>query len=155
LAVALAGLRVLGVGEEAVARGLAKADWPGRMQVIRRKPLTLVDGAHNPAGARALARSLKAFGKRRVLFAGGVLKDKDWKGIFRALLPVVDRFYLAKPQDERGLEPEVLKAWLKKKASVHPSPLAALKAASREAGPRDLVVGAGSLYAVGEILGWT
>jgi dihydrofolate synthase/folylpolyglutamate synthase len=58
---AAAGARELGASEEAVRRGLATAEWPGRFQILRRDPIVVVDGAHNPNGAQALARSLTTY----------------------------------------------------------------------------------------------
>jgi dihydrofolate synthase/folylpolyglutamate synthase len=162
LATALAGLEILKeklpVTEEALVRGLAAADWPGRMQLIGRKPLTLLDGAHNPAGAEALAASVRELGFKRVLVVAGVLKDKDWAGIFTALNSVASRYYLARPGDARGLDPAAVAAWLKgkkwpaSKMALFQGPRRALAAARREAKKGDLVLACGSLYTVGEIL---
>lgn len=164
LALALAGLDSLrrsglAIPEESLIQGVARARWPGRMQVIRRNPTVLVDGAHNPAGARALAVALRDLRPRRVLLAAGVLKDKDWKGMFKILGPLAARLHLARPDDARALDPEILASWLKSSRTMsagrirlHAHPGQALRAAMAEAGPKDLVIAAGSLYTVGEIL---
>lgn len=160
LACALAALKrlapVLNLDEAAIRRGLARADWPGRLQVVALRPLTLLDGAHNPAGAAALARyvaGLKARRRpRRVALAFGVLKDKDWRRMLRALAPLAERLFLARPPDPRGLEAGVARAWLRRQgrsAVEAPDLLAALKQARRWAGRDGLVVAAGSLYSVG------
>jgi dihydrofolate synthase/folylpolyglutamate synthase len=85
----------------------------------------------------------------------GVLKDKDWKGILAAWIPVSGAFFVATPPGERALEAWVAKDWLKAKgAQVRKmgSLPQALSAARRWAGPQGLVVAAGSLYSVGELL---
>jgi dihydrofolate synthase/folylpolyglutamate synthase len=86
------------------------------LQVLSRKPLTLLDGAHNAAGARALTQTLASFPKpykRRALVVG-VLKDKDWRAMFRSWNRCTDRYFLATPPDPRGLEASVAAAWLAK-----------------------------------------
>jgi dihydrofolate synthase/folylpolyglutamate synthase len=139
-------------------RGLAAADWMGRLQLISRKPLTLVDGAHNPAGAKALAGALKTFGARRILVVAGVLKDKDWKRMFGELNQVASRYFLTRPGDERGLDAQELadflqsKGWPASKLGLFGSPRMALAAARRMAKKGDLIVVCGSLYTVGAIL---
>jgi dihydrofolate synthase/folylpolyglutamate synthase len=163
LACALAGLEMLrsklGIHEEALARGLAGADWMGRLQVIRRNPLTLVDGAHNPAGAKALASALQGFGAKRVLVVAGVLRDKDWRRMFRELNKAASRYFLARPADDRGLDASEIalhlkgQGWGSSRVGVYPSPAAALAAARQAAKKGDLIAVCGSLYTVGAILG--
>lgn len=156
LACALAGLKLLGLHPTAIAKGLAKADWPGRLDLHSVRPLTLVDGAHNPAGAVALAAyvgDLKARRKfTRSAFVVGVLKDKDWRRMLKRWAPLADRFYLATPPDPRGLEAGVAARWLGQQGRKG-IPAAGLKQALAEArrwvGPQGLVVAAGSLYCVG------
>ncbi|MES2200685.1 MAG: folylpolyglutamate synthase/dihydrofolate synthase family protein [candidate division FCPU426 bacterium] len=156
LACALAGIETLrGTGlqvpEDALARGVAKAVWPGRMQVVSQKPVVLLDGAHNPAGARALAAAVRSLKPRRVLLVAGVLKDKDWKSMFRVFATMTKDFYLARPRDERGLEPEPIIRHLGR-GKAFASPTSAYLAAKKAAKSGDLVVVAGSLYLIGEIL---
>src|SRR5439155_1566154 len=82
---------------------LARTWWPGRFQILRREGgLLVLDGAHNPAGARALAASLReTFGDRRVTFVVGILRDKDAAGIIGALAPLADRFVLVASSSPR------------------------------------------------------
>ena len=163
LACALAALKLLaprlGLSWRAVALGLAKADWPGRLQVLGRKPLTLVDGAHNPAGAKVLAAYIQGLRARRPqgrrAWVVGVLKDKDWRRMLGVWQPLADRFYVARPPDPRGLEAGVAVAWLAARgvaAQACEDLPGALAQARRWAGPRGLVVAAGSLYSVGALL---
>ncbi len=79
-ACAVAAVRLAGIkaGKAAVLRGLKKVEWPGRFQVVRRRPLTILDGAHNPAGAQVLVETLKQkYPGRKFVFVIGVQKDKD------------------------------------------------------------------------------
>jgi dihydrofolate synthase/folylpolyglutamate synthase len=157
LACVLAALQVLKLDQLEWLGGLARADWPARFQRLKSEPLTYLDGAHNPAGARALADTVQSFEQpfsRRALVVG-VLKDKDWRRMFRSFNRVADAYFLATPPDPRGLEASVAAAWLKaqgKRATVWPSLPMALKKAQNYAGKRGLVVAAGSLYSAGTLL---
>lgn len=75
--------------ERCVREGIASTRWPGRLEVLRRKPLLVVDGAHNPAAARALSLAMReVFPGRRWCLVLGILRDKDVAKICRALLPL-------------------------------------------------------------------
>jgi dihydrofolate synthase/folylpolyglutamate synthase len=163
LACALAGLKLLtpklGLDWGRLAYGLSRADWPGRLQVIGRRPLTLLDGAHNPAGARVLADYVAYLasqrGPSRRAWVLGVLKDKDWKSMFRTWAPLADRIFVARPPDARGLAAGEAVKWLRLQgisAQAAPDLEAALKRARSWTGPRGLVVAAGSLYSAGALL---
>jgi len=87
-----------------VRSGFARADSPGRLEVVRRSPTVLIDGAHNPAGARALARALaEAFGFARLVGVLAVLADKDARGLLEALEPVLDALVLTRNSSPRAL----------------------------------------------------
>jgi dihydrofolate synthase / folylpolyglutamate synthase len=163
LACALAGLKLLvpklGLAWPAILKGLAKAHWPGRLQVLAGRPLTLLDGAHNPAGARALGDYIQGLQVRRRptrrAWVVGMLKDKDWRRMLRHWKPLADRFFFAMPPDPRGLEAGVALAWARRQgwsAESAPSLPQALKKARQWAGNQGLVVAAGSLYSVGALL---
>jgi dihydrofolate synthase/folylpolyglutamate synthase len=77
---AVAALRLAGIGidKEAIVAGLKKVSWPGRFQIVTKRPLTIFDGAHNPAGARVLVETLaERFPGKKFTFIVGVQKDKD------------------------------------------------------------------------------
>lgn len=104
----------LGEGSQALvtdvlAEGLATVSSPGRLQVIGGEPTVIVDAAHNPHGATALAAALKEyFTFDEIAFVIGVLDDKDAAGIVEALAPVANRFYVTTSQSERAIAPEDL-----------------------------------------------
>jgi dihydrofolate synthase / folylpolyglutamate synthase len=151
---ATAAARALGADEAAIRAGLRGARWPGRFQIARRDPLVVLDGAHNPAGARALAASLRAyFPGRPVTFVIGILADKDAGGILAALRPLAARIILTASRNPRAANPESLRALLPPDVpgDVAASPTAAL-AAAVAADPRGLVCVAGSLSLIGEVL---
>jgi dihydrofolate synthase/folylpolyglutamate synthase len=154
---AAAAARELGADESAIRAGLRGARWPGRFQIFRRDPLVILDGAHNPAGARALAASLRAyFPGRPVTFVIGVLADKDAGGILAALRPLAARVILTAFTNPRAASPDALRALLPAgtRAVTAPSPPAALEMATAE-DPRGIVCVAGSLSLIGDVLAAT
>jgi dihydrofolate synthase/folylpolyglutamate synthase len=160
-AVAVATLRAaspalgLEVREGAVREGLASTRWPGRLQRIAGAPEIILDGAHNPAGARALAEFLSGMrGPRPVLLLAS-MQDKDIEGLVAPLLPHVATVVATAPRVARALPPEDLAARIESAgghAEAAATPRGALERARALAGPSGLVVVAGSLYLVGEIL---
>lgn len=151
---AAAAARELGADEGAIRAGLRGARWPGRFQIFRRDPLVILDGAHNPAGARALAASLRAyFPGRPVTFVIGVLADKDAGGILAALRPLAARVILTASANPRAAPPEALRALLPADTRVATarSPQAALAMATAE-DPNGIVCVAGSLSLIGDVL---
>ncbi|HEU4437783.1 MAG TPA: folylpolyglutamate synthase/dihydrofolate synthase family protein [Methylomirabilota bacterium] len=143
----------LGADEAAIREGLRGARWPGRFQIFRRDPLTILDGAHNPAGARALAASLRAyFPGRPVTFVIGILADKDARGILDALRPLAARIVLTAATNPRAAAPDALRALLPgMPVEVAESPGDAL-ARARPESPDGLVCVAGSLSLIGDVL---
>ncbi|HEY7039132.1 MAG TPA: folylpolyglutamate synthase/dihydrofolate synthase family protein [Methylomirabilota bacterium] len=150
---AAAAARELGASEPAIREGLRAARWPGRFQIFRRDPLTILDGAHNPAGARALAASLRAyFPDRPVTFVIGILADKDARGILDALRPLAARVVLTASTNPRAAAPDSLQPLLPGvRVDVAASPRDALARARPEA-PDGLVCVAGSLSLIGDVL---
>jgi len=152
---AVAAARLLDVGERAIRLGLGQARWPGRFEVRRRAGGWLVlDGAHNPAGARALAASLQTyFGDAPTTFVLGVLRDKDAAGILRALLGRAQRVVLTAFGSPRAAGPDELRALVPPRVPVDVAPSVAEALARAESGGQAPVVCvAGSLALVGDAL---
>jgi dihydrofolate synthase / folylpolyglutamate synthase len=152
---AAAAARALGAGEEAIRAGLAAVSWPGRFQVLSGEPTWVLDGAHNPAGAKALAASLvHYFPGEPVDFVIGISADKDALGILLALSPLAGRLLLTAADNPRAAAPDALRTLLAPgdpRVETAPSVAAALARAERA--PRGRVVCvAGSLFVVGEAL---
>jgi dihydrofolate synthase/folylpolyglutamate synthase len=152
---AVTAARVLGASERAIRTGLALARWPGRFEVRRRPGGWLVlDGAHNPAGARALAASLEVyFGDTPMTLIFGVLRDKDAAGILQPLLGRARRVILTASASPRAAAPADLRALVpsSRPATVAPSIGEALAFAAAPPADR-LVCVAGSLALVGAVL---
>ncbi|HET8577024.1 MAG TPA: folylpolyglutamate synthase/dihydrofolate synthase family protein [Methylomirabilota bacterium] len=147
--------RALDAGETAIRAGLGRVQWPGRFQVLGRDPVLVLDGAHNPAGARALAASLRAyFPGQEVTFVIGVLADKDAAGILAALEPLAARWVLTRSANPRAAAPEALRAIMPpgdRRIQVAGSSREALALAIQP--PRTpIVCVAGSLSLIGEVL---
>jgi len=139
-----------------VPRAVAGTRWPGRLQRIPGDPALLLDGAHNPAGARALAAHLAGGPPYVLVFAA--MADKDVRGLAQALFPLASGIVLTTPRVSRAASPRALArraGRLARGAHEEPSVARALRLARRLAraqGPRTLVVVAGSLYLVGAVL---
>lgn len=109
-ALALAVCRHIdGISEENIKNGLKNAVWRGRFEKICSKPDFIIDGAHNPHGAQALAKSLDLYFKdRRIIYITGVFADKDYEKIAEITAPKADKIYTITPNHKRGLENSVL-----------------------------------------------
>lgn len=157
---AVEALRARGwyVPAEALVAGLRDVTWPGRLEVIAGRPLTVVDAAHNPAAAEALAAALQ--GKewtgpaRRCIFVLGCSADKDLAGIVAPLAALADGAVMTRAHHHRAADPEVLAGpWRAcgKAAEVVAEVGAALERARAWAGPDGLVCAGGSFFVVAEV----
>ena len=155
-AVALTALAVAGARfpcpPAAVRVGLESVRWPGRLAILRRSPLVVADGAHNPAGVAALAGELPSIlGDRSVTLVFAVMADKAWPAMLEALRPHVARAIVTRV-GRRGLDPGRVAERFAAELSVEAiaEPAAALGAALAATGPADAILIAGSLFLVGE-----
>ena len=143
------------ISADAVARGLAAARWPGRLELVRRRPDLIIDGGHNPQCAQALAASLRGlYGEKKLIFLIGVLADKDWQSMVGEVLPLAKAIVTVRPESDRAKDENELAAWVRAQgvpAEAHASIGEALDAALALAGPEDAVCAWGSLYSVGEL----
>ena len=146
--------------ERALREGLRRTAWPGRFEVFGRRPAVVVDGAHNPHGARALAAALRELlPGRRLALVLGILGDKDVEAFLEEVLPPavpgVEMLLCCRPASPRARPPEELArraAGLRPglKVEVCPEVGRAVRRAATLAGPDGAVVVAGSLYQVAE-----
>jgi dihydrofolate synthase/folylpolyglutamate synthase len=145
------------VGDAAVAEGLATVQWPARMEVVGRRPLVVLDCAHNVASAEALVATLCSTfppGRRWLIFAGS--GDKDLTGMFRVLAPHFAHAFLTRyAGSARGVPADDLAALLRRTADlphcVCPTAADAWRAARVAAGPDDLICITGSVFLAGEL----
>jgi dihydrofolate synthase/folylpolyglutamate synthase len=131
---------------------------PGRVEIVAHEPLTVYDGAHNPAGAHALAESLgDVLGDRRPRVAViAVLEDKDAAAMLGELLPKVDRVVYTRSQNPRSLSPATLASLAEKLAGppgvTVSDPHAAVEHARSLAGPGGAVLVTGSIYLIADLV---
>jgi len=99
------------LSSQAIEKGILQTSWPGRFEIIHANPLLIIDGSHNPQGARALSQSLTSLiGAQSCIFILGVLKDKDYLPIIEAILPHAFSFICIEPPNPRALSKEELAA---------------------------------------------
>ncbi|SDB47667.1 dihydrofolate synthase / folylpolyglutamate synthase [Pseudobutyrivibrio sp. YE44] len=143
----------INIDNQTIADGLANAKWPGRMQIISRKPYILVDGAHNPSGVRALYDSLTAeFPNERFSFIMAVMADKDYVEMAQIISPVAESIFTVTVDSDRALQAKKLAEELSD-LSINAKSCISYEQArdlSVETGLRTIVFG--SLYFIGEVL---
>ena len=140
--------------EDAVRDALGTATSPGRVEVVGRRPLVVLDGAHNPAAAVALAATLpEVFTWDRLHLVMASFADKDAAGVAAALAPLADRAYAAANGNPRSRTPDEMAAILAEAGIAgerFDSVAEALAAARASAGDGDLILVTGSLYTVAD-----
>ena len=93
------------ISDEALYQGLANATWPARFEIIKKDPLVIFDGAHNPEGITSAVESIKHYFKNeKVYVITGVLADKDYKFIAEKLSEVAARAFTITPDNKRALK---------------------------------------------------
>ena len=161
-ALALAAAEVLaarGVSlpESALRGGISAAWWPGRMETVPGSPPLLLDGAHNPAGARALAEALGDYRYRKLLLVVGTMADKDAGDIVSVLAPLAATCYCVSPAIDRAHNDANLAAIITAlgiPARACGSVASGIQSAQSDAEDGDLILVCGSLFTVGEAKAW-
>lgn len=152
---ALMVLRKLGLSipDKAILNGLRNVSWPGRLELVRRNPVVLLDGAHNASGARALSAALtEYFNGKKIILVIGILKDKQVKEILQIICPYASAVIAVKPDNQRALEPHILS----KMAALYcdhtyaaPDIYSAIQMGLNLADENDILLITGSLYLIG------
>jgi dihydrofolate synthase/folylpolyglutamate synthase len=137
-----------------VEAGLASVSSPGRMEVVAREPVVVLDGAHNPEAAGLLGQALQeTFGRRERTIVASIFEDKDIEGMLAALLPYATRTIFTRNANPRAADPvrlaEVATRLGFKSEIVEPL-AEAIEVARRAAGEHGVVVVTGSLSKAGE-----
>lgn len=151
---AIAALDRLGVPPDVIRRGIAATRWPGRLEKAGDQPLMFLDGAHNPAGAAAVAAFIRRFYKdRRVWMLFGSMRDKDLHVIGPMLFPLASELIFVSVHQSRAYQAEEIQAISgETRARLAPDSAAALRMLAG-ASPDDVIFVTGSLYLVGEVRG--
>lgn len=158
-AIALAAIELLRmkdyhIGDKAIYRGLKDVYWPGRLEIVKKAPVVILDGAHNPVAMKSLRKVLiKNFNFEKLILILGIMEDKNIKGMLKEIVPYAHKVILCKPNMNRAASPTSLAGIIKvynvkhyKVDDVKEAILYALSTASK----KDLICVAGSLFTVGE-----
>ncbi len=150
------------IDRKAIAAGINRTVWPGRLEVLSKNPLVILDGAHNPAGAKVLSEAMRDVPRRNLICVYGILGDKSYPEATSYIVPMCDKMILTTPDTPRALEPAVLKTEVElhigqstnpsaKEIIIEPDMARAFDLALGEAGRDDAILCCGSLYLVGPL----
>ncbi len=145
----------LKITDETIRKGLEETRWPGRMEVICKNPLVLIDGAHNIDGVKVLAENItKYFSDKKKVFIMGVLKDKEYKAMIEVIAPIADKIITVTPLSERALSAAELAENIKpycKNVLVSDTIESGIVTAIQRNTNDDIICAFGSLYYIGEV----
>jgi dihydrofolate synthase/folylpolyglutamate synthase len=127
--------------------GIANTHWPGRLEQVSQRPSIILDGAHNPAGTRALVNYIRRFyAGRHIWMVYGVMRDKAAAEMAALLFPLADRLIVTAPDNSRAMPPEDIPA----PGATITHTVGQAVALLKEASPDDVIFISGSLFVVGE-----
>ncbi len=152
---AVEALKCAPVKTSDIRHGLANVRWPGRLDEYSSFRRTLMDGAHNPDGARQLRDYLVERKEDEVHFVFGAVREKNIKKMSGFLFPLASSIHLGEIANSRSADPADIAGMhrqFRSRIEVHPDMRSALLAAWRRCSPSGLVVVTGSLYLVGQLL---
>lgn len=140
-----------GAFEQAIQRGIHKAVWPGRMEILNEQPFLMVDGAHNSNGIHALKESLmQLYPGEKFRFFMGVMADKDYEHMVEELLSLASDFVTVTPESARALQGEALAERIREKG-VRAKSLAHISDIPKTLSKKNKNIALGSLYFIGEL----
>lgn len=146
------------VTKESIIKGIQEMKHPGRMQVLQDHPFFVVDGAHNPDAIKQVAHSIKnLFTFKRLILIFGVMKDKAISEMLQEILPFADMVIVTMPNQKRSASNDEIISLISeidknKKIVVTKTVKEAYQNAFELANEKDLILGTGSLFTVGELL---
>lgn len=145
---------LLDISNESIYKGLLETKWKGRLEVLKRNPTFLIDGAHNVQGINHLTKALELFSYNRLILGIGILKDKDYNHMIELLAPKADEIVVTEVNMPRKLSAEELGNEIKKynpnvyiEKNIKNAILKSIELANED----DLIVFGGSLYLIGEV----
>lgn len=146
---------LISVSEDAIRKGLKDTRWSGRLEVLRRNPIFLVDGAHNIQGIQALKKTIKdIFNYDKLILGVAILADKDVDHMLEELVPIADKIVVTEANIFRALKAEELAAKIEKYNSnitIESNIEKAVQRTFELANENDLIVFSGSLYLIGDV----
>lgn len=143
--------RGFGIPVSAFANGISNAEHAGRLEIVSHEPLFLLDGAHNPAGAKALRAYLDEFARRPLTLVFGAMRDKRLDQIAQLLFPLADVLILTTVNNPRSASTEMLARYANGAVTRANSTAEAIELAVERTPSHGLICVAGSLYLIGEV----
>jgi dihydrofolate synthase/folylpolyglutamate synthase len=145
---------ILEFTEDQMRSGLLKTKWKGRLEVLSKDPIFLIDGAHNLQGITYLADAVRMFPYKRLILGMSVLKDKDYTHMIEKLVPLADEVVVTEVNMPRKLPAELLGeevGRITENVHVEKTIEGAVKKSIELAQPDDMILFGGSLYMIGEV----
>ena len=142
------------ISDEEIKKGLKETTWPGRLEVMRRNPTFLIDGAHNVQGVEQLTKALSLFKYDKLILGIGILEDKDSSHMVELLAPKADQIIVTEVNMPRKLKAEELGRQIEKynkNIIIEKDIKKAIEKSLELAGENDMIVFGGSLYLIGEV----
>ena len=143
------------ITEKNIRDGIREVSWPGRFDIMRKDPLFIIDGGHNPQCIEALVKNIEDYlAGKKVVVLTGVLADKDYADMYKPVMPLVQEFVCITPPNPRKLDAQLLAQYLKDKgaaATACETIEDGVRTAMEKAGKDGVVLSFGSLYSIGAI----
>lgn len=147
--------KLIKIDDEHILNGLNKTKWKGRLEVLMRAPIFLIDGAHNVQGVESLKKALKLFKYDKLILGIGILKDKDVDHMIEKLAPLADTIIITKvPFSERTMSTHELAEKISKYNKsyvIEEETKKSIEKAIEIANENDLILFSGSLYLIGDV----
>jgi dihydrofolate synthase/folylpolyglutamate synthase len=149
----------VGITPQSIAAGLHGLQWQGRLQVLRKNPLVVIDGAHNAYSMKLLGVALRRYFRfARLFMVFGASSDKDIDGMVAEIKSFADGVIFTGSGHPRAVPPPQLAILFSKAGKAAPSAgnvAAAMEMALARAGPNDLICATGSIFLIAEVMRWT
>lgn len=142
------------ISEEQIREGLIKTKWPGRLEVMKKNPIFLIDGAHNVQGIAQLKKAISLFKYNKLILGVGILKDKDSSHMVELLAPIADKIVVTEVNMPRKLDAEDLAKEIAKyneNVFIEKDIKKAIEKTLELSEKDDMIVFGGSLYLIGEV----
>ncbi|MGN1148130.1 MAG: bifunctional folylpolyglutamate synthase/dihydrofolate synthase [Lachnospiraceae bacterium] len=145
------------VSEKQLRKGLLETVWPGRFQIVAKRPLFILDGAHNEDAAKKLAESIRFyFTNKRIIYIMGILKDKEYEKVIAETYAYAEQIITVTPPDNPRALPALTLAQAVKEYHPHVTAAGSLEEAVEMAyllaGKDDVIISFGSLSYLGRMM---
>ncbi|MCK5397234.1 MAG: hypothetical protein KAJ33_03185, partial [Thermoplasmata archaeon] len=148
---AVLAAKTIGIKPEAIEKGLAATEWPGRIQIVRKSPMIILDSTHNPGGAEALASFLRGQ-KIKPILVLGMLEDKEVQPVVKALEPLASKIIVTQPEYHRKMIAKELASHFSGKIETVSKLPKAIEKAMKIAKKNDIILITGSIFTASETL---